>query len=214
MENIYLPNAIPGKISSLFLFFGSITIFFGCASQYRHVQPQSLEYHATPQVLHEGDIEITYRYNVLAYANNKKYAKMERKEGVSLLALRIANNSNDTLFFPQDILIEGRKEYVFPLDMDEAIDIFIQDQSPIVSEISNSAAGAVTFNTSWGWVVPLAASIPGIVNSSVESRANDRFINEMLDYYLVYSNIPPGSTVSGLLALPVRPLTPLTFSKL
>ncbi len=72
-----------------------------------------MEYYARPETLYEGNIEITYRYNVLENASNKKYARMERREGVSLLAVRIANYGNDTLFFPDDILIECQKALYF-----------------------------------------------------------------------------------------------------
>lgn len=182
----------------------------GCATQYRHIEPHYMQYYIAPDTLHDGNVEITYRYNVLESASNKKYARMEIREGVSLLAVRIANYGNDTLFFPDDILIESRENCVFPLEMDEAIDVFIQNHSPILDEVGYVD---VQINAGWGWIVPIAISIPGLVNASIETKANDRFIKEMLDYYLVYSNVPPGSTVSGLLALPIEPNTPLTFTK-
>ena len=97
--------------------------------------------------------------------------------------------------------------------MDEAFDIFIQDNAEVVNELSGALGDGVSINANWGFVLPLAASIPSLINSSVEAKANERFINEMLDYYLVYSKVPPGSTVSGLLALPVETNTPLTFKK-
>jgi len=173
-----------------------------------------MKYYTMPDTLHSCKVEITYRYNILANASNKKYARMEKREGVSLLAVRIANYGNDTLFIPDDILIESRNNSVFPLDMDEAIDVFIQDHPAVLDELGGvaiEAGGALI--PSWGFLLPLATSIPSIINSSVEARANDRFIKEMLDYYLVYSNVPPGSTVSGLLALPVEPNTPLNFTR-
>ncbi len=97
--------------------------------------------------------------------------------------------------------------------MEDAIDVFIQDHPDVLDELGGVAGEVGAINASWGWALPIAASIPSIINSTVEAKANDRFINEMLEYYLVYSNIPPGSTVSGLLALPVAPNTPLFFVK-
>jgi hypothetical protein len=209
---IYLPTSFSDKFPSFCLLL-LFTVFMGCATQYRHIQPNYMEYSAVPDILDNGNIEITYRYNVLRGANNEKYARMGKKEGICLLAVRITNNGNDTLYFPNDILIESRDGYVFPLEMEDAIDVFIQDHSPVLDELGGATAYVVTINTGWGFIVPLAASIPSLINSSVEAKANDHFVNEMLDYYLVYSNVPPGETVSGLLALPVEPNTPLTFKK-
>ena len=211
MKKIYpLPTSLTGKFV-LFCLFILIYLFSpGCATQYRHVEPQSIKYYNEPDYTHNGEVEVTYRYNILENARNKKYARMEQRSGVCLLAVRIANFGNDTLFIPDDLIIESRNYNVFPLDMDEAINVFIQD-SPVLDGVSS--AGNIQIDAGWGWVVPLAASIPGAINNAVEQRANDRFIKEMLDYYLVYSNVPPGETVSGLLALPVKSNTPLKFEK-
>ena len=212
MKKIYEPSNFKFnqiKRLSLFLFF--IVFCASCASHYRHVEPQTMKYHSEPITLHDCNVEITYRYNILENAKNKKYSRMEKRSGISLLAIRIANHGTDTLYIPEDLLIESKNNCVFPLEMDEAIETFIQD-NPILDEVGSGMA-SVQINANWGWVVPLAATIPSLVNNSIEERANDRFIKEMLDYYLVYSNIPPGATVSGLLALPVQPNTPLSFYK-
>lgn len=205
MNNFYpLPISF---FKSLLLFL----LFTGCATSYRHIEPQQMVYQVAPDTLHECNVEITYRYNILENASNRKYVRMEKRSGISLLAVRIANYGHDTLFIPDDILIEARQSCVFPLDMDEAIDVFIQDESAFVNEVSGAAN--IQVNAGWGWVIPIAVSIPSMINASIETKANNRFINEMLDYYLVESSIPPGSTVSGLIALPVVPNTPLTFKK-
>lgn len=205
MENLYRLSI--SFFNSFFLFL----LFTGCASPYRQIEPQQMVYHATPDTLRDCNVEITYRYNILENASNRKYVRMEKRSGISLLAVRIANYGHDTLYIPDDILIEARQSRVFPLEMDEAIDVFIQNESAIVNEVSGAAN--IQVNAGWGWVIPIAVSIPSMINASVETKANNRFINEMLDYYLVESNIPPGSTVSGLIALPVVSNTPLTFKK-
>jgi len=215
MKKIYFLSAsFSGKIQCFCLLLLFVT-FIGCATQYRHVEPHTMEYSAMPDTLHSCNVEITYRYDILANASNKKYARKEKKEGISLIAVRIANNGNDTLFIPDDILIEARDNWVFPLDMNEAIDVFIQDHPAALDELMGGAVevGGVFVPGGWGFLVPLATSIPSTINSSIEAKANDRFIKEMQDYYLVFSNVPPGATVSGLLALPVELFTPLTFSK-
>ena len=211
MKKIYFlhPSLFDKAYGFCLLFFCTIFIS-GCATKYRHVEPHTMKYYAEPDVLHSCNVEVTYRYNILENAKNKKYTRMEKRSGISLLAVRIANHGNDTLFIPDDLLIESRNLYVFPLEMNDAIDVFIQD-SQIMDDVGGFAN--VQINTGWGWVVPIAASIPSLINNSVEEKANDRFVREMLDYYLVDSNVPPGSTVSGLLALPVEPNTPLDFSK-
>ena len=211
MKKIYHLYASPiDKCFQFCLFLLSVLLLGGCASQYRHVEPHSMKYHNKPYYLYNGEVEVTYRYNILEKAKNKKYARMEKRSGISLLAVRIANFGNDTLFIPDDLLIEGRDNCVFPLEMNEAIEVFIQD-NPVMDEVGSLAN--VQVNTGWGWVVPIAVSIPGLINNSIEEKANERFIKEMEDYYLIYSNVPPGETVSGLIALPVAPNTPLDFSK-
>ena len=137
MKKIYpLPTSLTDKLY-LFCLLLSVYLFAnGCASQYRHVEPHSIKYYNEPDYTHNGEVEVTYRYNILENANNKKYARMEQRSGICLLAVRIANFGDDTLHIPDDLIIESRNSNVFPLGMDEAIGVFIQD-NPVLDEVSS-----------------------------------------------------------------------------
>jgi hypothetical protein len=190
--------------SSLYLFVSiGLFIFCGtsCAYKYKSIDTLNLEYSNAPKKLDSSNVEITYQYNILKKSKNRKYAKMEKLEGVSLIAILIDNPGVDTLYFSEDILIYSENELLNPLDLRDA-NMLLAQPHPREGETldDQSFLGEFVFNF-----------IPNIVNTIKLKKANLRFWNEMDENYLVDSIILPGATVSGVVALPVLLNEPLTF---
>ena len=185
------------KPNALFLV---TALFWNCASNYRLIQPETLSFDSAQDTLVGQKLAINWRYDVLKEAGNRSYARMERKQEVSLLALRLFNSGEDTLAFPESVVITDGSGLLWPLPMEEAAEVFIQ-------RTREPGEGAVEVEGGHGII--LAA---GLVNLAKGLNANIRFVKELDAHYLVGRDIPPGSTVTGLLALPVRPGAKLSFS--
>lgn len=83
-------------------FLYSLCILLGaCASTYKHVNPPAVHYQDTKGAA----IGFSYQYDVLYRAGNKKYAKIEKKRNVRVVALKITNNTGRTINPSTDIEI-------------------------------------------------------------------------------------------------------------
>lgn len=65
-------------------------LFAGCATSYRPIHRDTMQYHKTG----EGtEVEIAYKHNVLSESDNPRYDMKARVAGVSVVAVKIKNNS-------------------------------------------------------------------------------------------------------------------------
>lgn len=135
---------------------------------------------------------------MLREAGNRRYGKKEKRTSVSLLALRIVNDSADTLRFPEEVFIFSGMDTLWPLYLGEVGEALRQTRS--------EDGGAVEVET--GFLISL---LEGIATDAVEDKANQKFGEELDEYYLVFSDILPGTAVVGLVALDVKRGTPFRF---
>ncbi len=83
-----------------------LPFFMSCASSYKSINPETLEYHNHST---NDKIEFSYHYDVLIESKNKKYAKHELKNNLSLVAVKITNHTGhdinpmtDAVFYIDD----------------------------------------------------------------------------------------------------------------
>lgn len=186
--------------NSLFCLLLLSSLLWSCASNYYTIQPETIRFDASRDTLVGGELAIAWQYEVLKAAGNRRYARKERQQGVSLLALRLANQGAETLAFTETVEIFAGAEQLWPLSVEEAAKVFVQ-------RTREPGEGAVEVEGAEGIV--MAASL---FNMAKGLNANIRFVKELDAYYLAGRDIPPGSTITGLLALPVRPGTAFSFS--
>lgn len=170
-----------------------------CASNYHFINPPSLELTNSPEKLDNGRVEIGARYHVLKDAGNRRYAQNEMKSRVSLLAVRIENNSTDTLYLPNNIYVEAQKTPLYMLRKEEAYEAIRQD-------IVERSSGKGRPFGEWVFHLPRAIS-----NGIFQTKANMRFLEELDEFYLLPCYIAPGMSIVGLLVLEVNQDTPLRF---
>jgi hypothetical protein len=186
------------------LFCLSACCWFGCAAPYHFIEPQLVNFStASADTLANRRGEIAWRYHVLADAGNRKYAKKEARSGISLLAVRVRNGSADTVFFPESVLMFAGRDTLQPLTMEAAGEALRQTTA------EDGGQGVVEVEVD----APLANLAVDIFNIATQEKANLRFVKELQEFYLVPSYVAPGQTVAGLLALPVKALTPLRFAE-
>ncbi|MDB4728160.1 hypothetical protein OAF63_05145 [Saprospiraceae bacterium] len=149
--------------------------------------------------LDNGQVKIGARYHVLKEAGNGRYAKQEERFGVSLLAIKIENNSTDTLYFPGNLSVIAQTTALYMLEMDEAYEAIRQDI------VERSETQERTFGE---WLLHLPRFITNLI---LQTKANKKFREELDEYYLLHCYIAPGVTMIGLLGVDVKKDTPLKF---
>ena len=186
-----------------FLFIVLALGWAGCAASYHPIQPDTLAFAALPDSLAQLPVNFAFRYHVLKDAGNRKYAKKEKRHGISLLALRIVNDGPDTLSFPQDFYVLGPSGQVNILWADMVYDRLLQDK------FQQKAGLEVPIGRGFGDAVVNNAGLG--IKRSIERSANEKFGQELGSFYLAPCYIAPGVTMVGLVGLKVEKDTYLRF---
>jgi len=175
----------------------STILLLGCAGSYQTIKPQQVGYERSSVVVGKEGIVIAWRHNVLREAGNTKYARKERRMGVSLVAVNINNKSADTLCVPSDIMVFSGEDTLEVLTLTSAYFALCQD-------VYERRRGI-------GMADPVIIMMRDDINHSTQSRANTIFINELNDNYLFQKCIEPGGALKGLMCLNVKSGAMLRF---
>ena len=80
-------------------------LFTSCSSKYRPLMLQRLPYQDEKS---QGDVVFSYAHNIQYHSDNKWYAKKERKFGMVAVAVRVQNNSEQTIeLSPANLKVYG-----------------------------------------------------------------------------------------------------------
>ena len=199
-----IKSRILGKIPTI-IFIGLATMFLfsSCASGYKMVRPNTLNYVSTDQ---ENGIRLEYKYDLLI----KKYAKKELKKGVKLVAVKITNNSENDVRFGSDV----------KLTYQNGQEIYIMDNADVFKTLKQSPASylwyllltpvnfyTTEYNSSSGFEETTSSTPIGLIlgpglaagNMVAAGSANKKFKMELMDYNLAGTIIKKGETKFGLL---------------
>lgn len=100
------------KINLLFLV-GIAVLLSSCAASYHQIMPGMLGFN--PAIDNNG-IGFSYKYNVQLERGNKRYSKKEFKKGMHLVAVKITNNTGETIKVSDDIAFYANGNPVTPLE--------------------------------------------------------------------------------------------------
>ncbi|TXH27071.1 MAG: hypothetical protein E6Q96_06975 [Cyclobacteriaceae bacterium] len=174
-------------------------ILSGCAVIYKPIRPETVEFNAHPSA--EG-VDFWYRYDVLAYRGNNRYAKKERKNGFNVLAVKITNNTSRPINFARDLELGITRGPVYPTDSETASETIRQKVwlhllwgllGYSESECNGDDCRTTTF-------IPFGLAIAAI-NIGVAAGSNDKLKKEFEQYSLYNKDIAPGETVYGIIPL-------------
>ncbi len=181
----------------LVLFIGLMTLV-GCASSYRSIHPPSLSYPYNES--HEG-LELAYRHDVLEEVGNKKFAKKERKHGIRLLAVKLKNETQESIHVGHDLQFYTGWRAIEPIGPEAAREIIKQKRGIYLLYMLFTFT-TLEINDSGSYPIGLALG-PGLTlrNFVVAGKANKNLLQEMHDYDLVQQTIAPGETSFGLLVI-------------
>jgi len=182
-----------------------------CASTYKPINPP-LNYYSTKEL--QDGISLSYKYEVLREYGNKKYAKKEFKKGLKVVAVKITNNTDTTIFIGQDVGIysgENQLRLIDPMAIKNTIKQSVVAYLPYLL-LSFLTLNVTTETSSDTYPIGLAIG-PGITigNMAVSSSANNRLFDELVKYNLINKAVASGETVYGIIGIQTNQFLPLTM---
>jgi hypothetical protein len=170
-----------------------------CASSYKAINPKSLNYISKSET---KNVKLEYKYNLL----NKKYTKKELNEKVSIVAVKITNNSEEDLLFGNDIKLtyeNGNEIYI--MNNDKVFKSIKQNSTPNLLyflltplTFTVSATGSEPKSFPIGYVIGPGLALGNII---VSGTANKKFKNEILEYNINGTIIKKNETKYGLIGI-------------
>jgi len=159
-------------------------------------------------------VDFGYRYDVLTYRVNKKYAKREPKKSIRLIAVKFENKSDKTLKIGENYNIYAGQKQVFPIDP-EIVHQELKQGSAIYLLYSliwftKSECDPLTGNCETTFIFPIGIPIT-VVNMVTAGTANKQFATDLLSYNLTKKEIAAGETAYAIIGIPDSQFQPLTI---
>jgi hypothetical protein len=198
-----------------FCLLGLVSLLSSCASSYKAIVPENINYTAKTE---NNQVLLEYKYDVLLERRNKKYAKREKKRFIQVAAVKITNNSYETITLgEQTHFLAGNNSFT-PLEpsvahsqLKQGVPIYLlyllMSNGKLITE-ENYVNGVKTSEKSF----PIGLILgPGLTlyNMIKAGNANQQFLAEMQRYHTPGKQVQPGKTVYGLVAVPNSSYNPL-----
>jgi hypothetical protein len=190
-----------------------VILFSSCASSYRSIHPQILNYSAASEL---DSVKIVYKYDVLQEKGNRKYAKKEVNKNMRLIAVRIENDRKRALDFKEDVRVYAGDKLLEPITNIDVYDELKQSPPAYVLYLLLSPIHllAVNFNGSpnifpFGFIIGPTLATWNII---ISAHANAKFKHEMEAYNILERKIKPGEIAYGLLCFDLEDSPSLKFT--
>ena len=181
-----------------------LLFFMSCASSYKPINPEYLEYHNHSV---NDKIEFAYHYDVLTESRNKKYAKHELKNNLSLVAVKITNHTGHDINPMTDALfyIDNKPAYFVDQKITEdkikqGVPVYLLYLlfSPLTINTSGTSTDGAPKSNSFpaGLIIGPALTATNMI---VAGTANKHFKDE-IEQYNLYKQIHDGETLYALVA--------------
>lgn len=185
----------------------AVSLLASCASSYKVIGPNSLNYRTTNE---DRNIEFSYKYDVLNERGNRKYAKKESRTGVKVVAVRVTNNSQESFVFGQDLRVHSNG---IPINIIEPKVIQQQLKQGVPIYLLYLLLTPLQLNTGDS-STPIGLAVgPGITvgNMVAAASANSKLLQELENNFLNGQKVDPGETVHGLIGIRDSGYNPLTL---
>lgn len=182
------------------VFFAAV-LTAGCASVYKPVHPPSVNY-SSPVV--QDSIEFSYRYNMLYEKGNKKYANKEHERGVSVIAVKLTNQSDKTINIGEDIRFYTGTNQLLVMKPRVAGNMLKQSPASYLPYLLLCATTLTVGSGNSAEVFPVGLLIgPAVTgrNMLVASDANIDLYKELDEYSILDKELKKGDTVYGLIGI-------------
>ncbi|WP_299130477.1 hypothetical protein [uncultured Winogradskyella sp.] len=183
------------KITKIILLIAVALTLTNCASRYRMIAPQNINYISTNE---NSGVKLVYKYDLL----EKKYKKKELKKGVKLVAVRLTNNSGKDVMFGRDAkLVYENASEVYVMENEKAFKTLKQSPASYLWYLLLTPLNFYTTETNSNGFQQETSSTPiGLVlgpglaggNMIAAGSANKKFKEEMIRYKLYGTIIKNG----------------------
>ncbi len=196
------------KIIKLSLLLVFVLLLNSCASRYRKINPQTINYLSKNA---DGNILLEYKYDLL----EKKYKKNETKNNIKLVAVKITNNTEKEVVLGRDFklvyengkeinLIETEKLFK-TIKQSPASYLWYLLLSPIKFELKTTTSNNNgNPETDSQFSFPIGVILGPVLtfgNMIVAGNSNKNFKKELLDFDLYGKSIKIGETIYGLIGI-------------
>lgn len=180
-------------MKNVFLLFLVLLFVSSCASSYYPVQPGAMP---TDREGETNGVYYGYSKNVLSKTGNKKYAKKEVKRGISVISVKIKNDTDNEISVKDDLIFTMGGKELEPLESVVVTDN-IKQPAPLYALYGLLFLNITRNNESL--TLPIGVPI-AIGNMVVASSANRQFREDFATYNIRDEKIAPGESLSGLIA--------------
>ena len=181
-----------------------LPFFMSCASSYKPIRPESLEYHNHST---NDSIEFSYHYDVLRESRNKKYAKHELENHLSLVAVKITNHTGhdinpmtDAEFFIDNKQVAFADQKTTANEIKQGVPIYLLYLllSPATFNTSGTSSDGTHSSSSFpiGLIVGPALTATNMI---IAGSANTKF-QEEVKYFNLNQQVHDGETIFALVA--------------
>lgn len=191
-----------------FILLVTSTLLSSCASTYKPIAPNTLSFDSNEK----NGVGFGYRYDVLNFRGNRKYAKREPKKMMRLVALKIENHTGGPMKLGENFHLYAGQNQVYPVDpelvhkeLKQGVAIYLLYS---LITINKTECDEYTGECTTKLVFPIGVPIT-IGNMAVAGTANQNFRNELMQYTLANKIIDDGETVYALIGIAQSDLHPL-----
>jgi len=189
----------------------SFIFLAGCASSYKPINPPNIYY--SNHDLQQG-ISFSYKYDVLHEKGNKKYARKEMNKSIRIVAVKITNNTENTIQIGEDVAFYAGQSEVLLLEPMVMKNSLKQIAPAYLLYLPLSLLTLNVSTTTSNDSYPIGLLIgPGLTigNMAFAGSANTNLLTELLRYNMINKKIASGETVYGLIGIASREYLPLTL---
>ncbi len=176
---------------------------FSCATSYHPIKPAELSYGSKSE---KSEVELYYRYDVMAAARNGRQTNKELRSDIKLVALKIYNNTTNQITIGENakFYADGKELSTVPLDILKRrmkqgtipyLGYLLLSPLKFSFEKDNGAKKVQIF----GGAIIGGALAAG--NIYVATKANAKLRKDLETYSLLGKTVLPGETVYGLVAI-------------
>jgi hypothetical protein len=182
-------------------------LFSSCAASYKPINPSKLQYSQS-----DKNDTFQYKYDVLLWSNNKKFAKKELNTQIRIVAVKIYNGTGQTLKYGVNYKIYSDNKEVDILPIGE-VTRHIRETVPtyflylLLTPTTLTTSSQTSSNRiPIGYFLGPALTV---INVGVAAGANKHFREEMEEYNLAEKEILNGETAYGLIGIQSQDVAPL-----
>jgi len=192
-----------------FIFSVVIILFTSCATSYKPIIPESVRFSAE-----ENSSNFSYRFDVLREAGNRKLSRKEERKLVRVVAVKLVNNTGQTLKYGYNFKIYSENAEIEVLSASRTVSYIRQSVPSYLLYLALTPA-KLTFTSGYKQSsFPLGLILgPGLagINMAISGTANKNLRTELETSTIIDKEIKPGETFYGLIGIYDNHFMPLTI---